>query len=168
MHISPWFAGRKGKSMKYLNKVVEIILEVLVAGMVLGCCWQVITRFVLHNPSKYTEELLRYMLIWLTMMGVPYAYGQNSHLAINLIVKKFKPKNETLAQIAIDVLIMILSVSVMIIGGIMVTANAAGQLSPAMQIPMQVYYVCVPVCGVLMVIYGVFKIVDHFKKLRQN
>ena len=32
----------------------------------------------------------------------------------------------------------------------------------------QVYYVCVPVCGVLMVIYGVFKIVDHFKKLRQN
>ena len=84
MHISPWFAGRKEKSMKYLNKVVEIILEVLVAGMVLGCCWQVITRFVLHNPSKYTEELLRYMLIWLTMMGVPYAYGQNSHLAINL------------------------------------------------------------------------------------
>ena len=74
MHISPWFAGRKEKSMKYLNKVVEIILEVLVAGMVLGCCWQVITRFVLHNPSKYTEELLRYMLIWLTMMGVPYAY----------------------------------------------------------------------------------------------
>lgn len=145
MHISPWFAGRKEKSMKYLNKVVEIILEVLVAGMVLGCCWQVITRFVLHNPSKYTEELLRYMLIWLTMMGVPYAYGQNSHLAINLIVKKFKPKNETLAQIAIDLLIMILSVSVMIIGGIMVTANAAGQLSPAMQIPMQVYYVCVPV-----------------------
>ena len=64
MHISLWFAGRKEKSMKYLNKVVEIILEVLVAGMVLGCCWQVITRFVLHNPSKYTEELLRYMLIW--------------------------------------------------------------------------------------------------------
>ena len=31
MHISPWFAGRKEKSMKYLNKVVEIILEVLVA-----------------------------------------------------------------------------------------------------------------------------------------
>ena len=153
--------------MKYLNKVVEVILEVLVAGMVLGCCWQVITRFLLHNPSKYTEELLRYMLIWLTMMGVPYAYGKNSHLAINLIVKKFKPKNEIIAQIAIDAFIMILSVSVMI-GGIMVTANAAGQLSPAMQIPMQIYYVCVPVCGVLMVIYGLFKIAEHIKALRQN
>ncbi len=56
------------------------------------------------------------MLIWLTMMGVPYAYGKNSHLAINLIVKKFKPKNEIIAQIAIDAFIMILSVSVMIVG----------------------------------------------------
>ena len=154
--------------MKYLNKVVEVILEVLVAGMVLGCCWPVITRFLLHNPSKYTEELLRYMLIWLTMMGVPYAYGKNSHLAINLIVKKFKPKNEIIAQIAIDAFIMILSVSVMIVGGIMVTANSSGQLSPAMQIPMQIYYVCVPVCGVLMVIYGLFKIAEHIKALRQN
>ena len=45
--------------MKYLNKVVEVILEVLVAGMVLGCCWQVITRFLLHNPSKYTEEVIK-------------------------------------------------------------------------------------------------------------
>ena len=154
--------------MKYLNKVVEVILEVLVAGMVLGCCWQVITRFLLHNPSKYTEELLRYMLIWLTMMGVPYAYGKNSHLAINLIVKKFKPKNEIIAQIAIDAFIMILSVSVMIVGGIMVTANAAGQLSPAMQIPMQIYYVCVPVCGVLMGMSGLFKIAERIKALRQT
>ena len=91
---------------------------------------------------------------------------KNSHLAINLIVKKFKPKNEIIAQIAIDAFIMILSVSVMIVGGIMVTANAAGQLSPAMQIPMQIYYVCVPVCGVLMVIYGLFKIAEHIKSVK--
>ena len=152
--------------MKYLNKIVEIILEVLVAGMVLGCCWQVITRFVLHNPSKYTEELLRYMLIWLTMMGVPYAYGKDSHLSINILVKKFQPKNEKILKIVIDILILTLSVSVMIVGGIMATSNAAGQLSPAMQIPMQIYYVCVPISGILMVIYGVIKIVDHIKEIK--
>ena len=152
--------------MKYLNKIVEIILEVLVAGMVLGCCWQVITRFVLHNPSKYTEELLRYMLIWLTMMGVPYAYGKDSHLSINILVKNFQSKNEKILKIVIDILILTLSVSVMIVGGIMATSNAAGQLSPAMQIPMQIYYVCVPISGILMFIYGVIKIVDHIKEIK--
>ena len=50
--------------MKTLNKILETVLGLLVAVMVLGCIWQVITRFVLNNPSKYTEELLRYLLIW--------------------------------------------------------------------------------------------------------
>ena len=59
--------------MKALNKILENILAVLVAVMVLGCIWQVVTRFILNNPSKYTEEFLRYALIWLTMLGVPYA-----------------------------------------------------------------------------------------------
>ncbi len=57
--------------MKILNRFLETVLAILVALMVVGCFWQVITRFLLHNPSKYTEELLRYMLIWLTMLGCP-------------------------------------------------------------------------------------------------
>ena len=106
------------------------------------------------------------MLIWLTMMGVPYAYGKDSHLSINILVKNFQPKNEKILKIVIDILILTLSVSVMIVGGIMATSNAAGQLSPAMQIPMQIYYVCVPISGILMVIYGVIKIVDHIKEIK--
>ena len=50
--------------MKILNRFLETVLALLVALMAAGCLWQVITRFLLHNPSKYTEELLRYMLIW--------------------------------------------------------------------------------------------------------
>ena len=64
--------------MKILNRFLETVLAFLAALMVAGCFWQVITRFLLHNPSKYTEELLRYMLIWLTMLGVPYAYGKKA------------------------------------------------------------------------------------------
>ena len=119
--------------------------------MVVGCFWQVITRFLLHNPSKYTEELLRYMLIWLTMLGVPYAYGKESHLSINLITRTFKPKNLTRTKIGIEFLVLFISVFVMIAGGVMVTLNSAGQISPAMELPMQVYYICVPISGVLMV-----------------
>lgn len=152
--------------MKYLNKTVELILSVLVCGMVLGCVWQVVTRFILHDPSKYTEELLRYMLIWVTFMGVPYAYGQDRHLAINIFMNKNTKKNDALVKLFVDVFVVALCVLVMIVGGIMVTGNAAGQLSAAMQLPMEVYYVCVPISGCLMVIYGIDKIVKHIKDFR--
>ena len=153
--------------MKLLNKVLETILAVLVGVMVLGCVWQVFTRFILNNPSKYTEEFLRYALIWLTMLGVPYAYGQERHLSINIITKTFTAKGNLMVKLFIEVLVTFLSVFVMIAGGIMVTANSAGQISPAMQIPMQFYYICVPVSGVLLLIYSVTRFIGFARKLKE-
>ena len=80
--------------MKVLNKILSSVLAFMVAAMVVVCCWQVITRFVLGNPSKYTEEILRFALIWLTMLGAPYAYGAKQHLAIDLLVKSFEPTGQ--------------------------------------------------------------------------
>ena len=78
--------------MKKLNKVLEYILAFLVVVMVVGCFWQIFTRFVLNNASSWTEELLRYALIWLTMLGVPYAYGKEQHISIGFIPSTFTNK----------------------------------------------------------------------------
>jgi TRAP-type C4-dicarboxylate transport system permease small subunit len=61
--------------------------------MVLNVAWQVLTRFVLQNPSSYTEELARYLLIWLGLLGAGYCVGQRSHLAIDIYraAKKITP-----------------------------------------------------------------------------
>ena len=69
--------------MKTLNKILGYLIAFLVGLMVLGCCWQVITRFLLNNPSKYTEEFLRYALIWMTMLGVPYTVRNATYPSIS-------------------------------------------------------------------------------------
>ncbi len=145
--------------MKVLNKIIEYVLAFLVVVMVAGCFWQIFTRFILNDPSKWTEELLRYALIWLTMLGVPYAYGKEQHISIGFITGMFTKKGTVLDKIFIDMLILGLSVFVMVIGGTMVSANAVGQVSPAMNIPMQFYYMGVPVCGILMVIYAAERLI---------
>lgn len=152
--------------MKVLNKILGAITAILMAIMVLGCCWQVVTRFLLSNPSKYTEEFLRYALIWLTMLGMPYAYGQDKHIAINLVTKTFRVKNLLVTKMVIEMIVLILSVFVLIIGGLMVTMNSMGQISPAMQLPMPIYYVCLPISGVLMCIYCVLRLAEFTKELK--
>lgn len=154
--------------MKVLNKILEIVLAIMVAVMVLGCFWQVFTRFVLNNPSKYTEELLRYMLIWLTMLGVPYAYGKESHLSINLLTKSFSQRGNLATKIGIEILVLFLSAFVMVAGGWMVTMNSAGQISPAMNLPMQVYYACVPIGGVLMIVYSLNRLIGFLKQWKEE
>ena len=81
-------------------------------------------------------------------------------------MNKNTKKNDALVKLFVDVFVVALCVLVMIVGGVMVTGNAAGQLSAAMQLPMEVYYACVPISGVLMVIYGIDKIVKHIKDYR--
>ncbi len=153
--------------MKALNKILGYAIAVLVGFMAVVCCWQVITRFVLNSPSKYTEEILRYALIWMTMLGVPYAYGQDRHISINIITKGFSPKGSLATKLVIEVIVSILCVTVFIIGGIMVTNNSAGQISPALQMPMQLYYAGLPISGALTLLFSFQRMGQFAKQLKE-
>lgn len=153
--------------MKILDKILETVLGLMVAIMVLGCFWQVFTRFVLNSPSKYTEELLRYLLIWMTMIGVPYAFGKGRHLSINLVTRGFGEKTSLITKIGIEILVLFLSIFVMVAGGFMVTMNSAGQISPALHMPMELYYACVPIGGVLMALYGLNHLITYSKQWKE-
>ena len=152
------------KLQHILDKVIEVLMLLLIACMVFGNFWQIFTRFVLNNAASWTEEFLRYSLIWLTMLGVPYAYSRNQHIAIEFITDTFSKKGKRLTQLFIEVLILCISVFVMLIGGCMVTRNAVGQTSPALGLPMQFYYAGVPLCGVLLIIYTLPRLLEQLKK----
>lgn len=145
---------------KKVNRIIETIMAVLIVCMVGANFWQIFTRFVLNHAADWTEEFMRYALIWLTMLGVPYAYGKNQHIAIEFLVDTFSERGKKINAIFIEALILLLSVSVFIVGGIMVTLNAAGQVSAALQMPMQFYYMGVPVAGCLMVFYTVPRLIS--------
>ena len=145
---------------KKVNRIIETIMAVLIVCMVGANFWQIFTRFVLNHAADWTEEFMRYALIWLTMLGVPYAYGKNQHIAIEFLVDTFSERGRKINAIFIEALILLLSVSVFIVGGIMVTLNAAGQVSAALQMPMQFYYMGVPVAGCLMVFYTVPRLIS--------
>lgn len=156
------------KVIEILNKVLEILLCIAVILMVFGCVWQIITRFVLQDPSDWTEEFVKYVLIWTTMLGVPYAYGKDKHISIGFVTSTFTPKGLAMSKLFNDILILLLSILIMIVGGIMVDQNAAGQVSAALQIPMQIYYGGVPVCGVLMIVYSIPRIMEHSSEIKNG
>ena len=93
------------KLTQILDKVIETVILVLVASMVLGNFWQIFTRMVMNNAASWTEEYLRYALIWLTMLGVPYAYSRNQHIAIEFVVDSFSRKGKRVNQLFIVKLI---------------------------------------------------------------
>ena len=71
-----------------VNKIVEGLLVLILGGMVLNVLWQVFTRFFTSNPSAFTNELARYLMIWLGILGAAYISGKQEHVAIDFFVKK--------------------------------------------------------------------------------
>lgn len=49
--------------------------------------WQVLTRFVLSQPSSWTEELMRRLLVWCVMLGVVVAFRQGSLVSVDLMLQ---------------------------------------------------------------------------------
>jgi len=72
-----------------VDKILEVALITILSIMVLNVLWQVITRFIMGNPSSFTDELARYLMIWLGVLGAAYVSGKNMHVAIDILPQQF-------------------------------------------------------------------------------
>ncbi len=139
------------KAHRYLIRGLEVVLITLMVIIVIVVCWQVFSRFILEFPSSYTDELSRFLLIWITMLGASYASGRNSHLAIDILQGKLKGKSRGKLQILIQLFILIFSISVLVVGGsylVWITFSLR-QISAALGLPMGWVYISIPVSGIL-------------------
>ncbi|KMT66897.1 TRAP transporter small permease [Catenovulum maritimum] len=142
-----------------LDKFLRVFLAVMMALLVVDVTWQVLTRFILPQPSSFTEEVARFLLIWVSLIGAAYAYRLNSHLGFDLLVKKL-PVSEALFYYRLCcLLVVIFAISVLIIGGcnLVYLTWSLGQSSPVLNIPMAFIYSVVPFSGCLFTLYsGIF------------
>lgn len=150
-----------------LDKILGSVLVILMVVIVLAVLWQVFSRYVMQSPSSVTEELARYLLIWIGILGAAYAAGQQQHLAINLLEEKLNKENRKRLRIGIDLLIIFFCVTVLIIGGgnLVYVNYDLGQSSAALEIPLYIVYLVVPLSGLLIIIYKINEILNPEKYL---
>lgn len=138
-----------------INTVVEFILVGLFSIMLISVIWQVFSRFVLGSPSTVTDEVSSYGLIWVGLLGAAYATGQKLHLAIDLFPANWVVKNRKWLDGFVYLSIAIFSMAVLVLGGLRlcwITFNL-GQRSAALEIPLGVVYMILPISGILILYY---------------
>ena len=81
------------KLRSQIDSVLEKILVIIMSSMVINVLWQVFSRYILTNPSSFTDELARYLMIWVGVLGAAYVAGKGNHVAITYFSEKFSPNN---------------------------------------------------------------------------
>lgn len=148
-----------------LDKILGRFLVLLMALMVMAVLWQIFSRYLANNPSSFTEELSRYLFIWIGILGAAYASGQQTHLAIDILPPKLNPVNRIRLRVGINILIILFCLTVLVIGGgnLVYVNYDLGQSSAALHLPLSFVYAVVPVSGILVIFYKVNEII-HSKK----
>jgi len=138
-----------------LNRVLEFILIIVLGVMVLNVSWQVFSRYVLANPSSFTDELARYLMIWLGVMGTAYVSGKRLHVSIDFFPSQLNLSlQKTMEKIIISIIILA-TFLIFIFGGsrLVFLTYILGQKSAALQIPLYIVYLCIPLSGACIIFY---------------
>ncbi len=144
--------------LSFIDKILKKVLVALMAAMVIIVSWQVFSRYVLNDPSSVTEEIARFLLMWISLLGASYAYRTRMHLGLDLLVEKMPAQYQLrVNQFSIWVSV-IFAAYVMVLGGMHLAEIAweLKQYSAALNISMAWVYIVMPISGALIVFYGVY------------
>ncbi len=138
-----------------LKRGLEIGVMVVMALLVLDVLWGVVSRFILGEQSRFTEEVATYLLIWVSLLGASVAFSTGSHLGVDYFVNRLHPDTKPLVRVVINLLVAFFAGSVMCYGGYILVSRTltAGQASPAVGIEMGYVYLAVPISGFFILIF---------------
>ena len=148
-----------------IRKAIDVILSrfviLIMAILVLDVIWQVISRYIMKEPSSWTDELAGFLLIWVGLFGAAYATGQQDHLAIDLLPRKLDLRRRKFLYVVINGLIGAFALIVLVIGGIRLVyiTFKLNQISSALEIPVGYVYLVLPASGLFILFYALHDII---------
>ena len=146
-----------------LNKILNVLAGVSLLAMVVLTCWQVFTRYILQNPSSWSEELVSYLFAWASLFGASLVTSERGHMNIPIIVERMGEKMQKFFGIVGELIAFAFSAVILVYGGISITKLAMGQMTSALGVAVGVFYIVLPICGVINMIYTVLNIIDISK-----
>jgi len=142
---------------RILDTTLQYFLILLMVAMVFSVSWQVVSRYVFSAPSSWTEEVARFLLIWIGVLGAAYAFRTGVHLGLDILPKKLTGRSAMLLKFFIALVVMIFSVTVLITGGGSLVALTweLKQYSAVLGLPIAYVYSVIPISGLLICFYAI-------------
>jgi len=150
------------EGLRYLDRIMFWVIFVLAAIMFLMVFLQVILRYsFITDPFSFSEELARYLMVWIVCIGAAGAYGQGMHIGVNLFTGLLPAAGQKWVARLVHLTVGGL-MGVIIFEGSRLSYLLANQFSPAMEIKMTWPYLAVPVGAFLILIQAATLLIRSF------
>ncbi len=144
-----------------LNKFEEITSSCALAAMAIIIILQVFQRYVVQHSLDWPEELARYLFIFAVYIGSSFAASERRHLEVTIVRTVFGAKIGHYFTI-LAYLITVVFCCIMFFWGMMMIqfVSDSNQVAPALQFPMWIAYICIPLGFILMALRTIIVLKD--------
>ena len=146
-----------------ITRILNGLAGISFLAMVILTCWQVFTRYILQNPSTWSEELVGYLFAWMSLLGASLVTCERGHMNIPIVVEQFSLPVQKGLNCLGEIIAFLFSANILVFGGVQITSLAMGQMTSSLGVPIGIFYVVLPLCGILNMIYTVFNMIDIIK-----
>ncbi len=145
-----------------LVRSLETAVVAAFTALVASVLWGVLSRYLLGGQSRWTEELSRVLLVWISLMGGALAYGQKAHLGVDYLTERMDQQSRRYMKIFVDCIVLAFAVFVLLIGGWQLASEtfAMKQMMMAIGIPKGFVYASVPLAGLFFCIFSAESIIE--------
>ncbi len=145
-----------------LTRVLELLIIATMALLVIDVVWGVFSRYALGEQTKWTEELARFLLVWVALLGGALAFRTKAHLGVDYFVDQLHPDARKVTAVVAHLVVLFFAGAVLLLGGASVVreALALAQTTPALGWKMGYVYLALPVSGFFVVLYTVDNLVE--------
>jgi TRAP-type C4-dicarboxylate transport system permease small subunit len=137
--------------LRWVDKLVEAFVAIVMAVMVLTVFFSVVFRYVLSSPLGWSEEVCRVTLVWVTFGGSYLAYRRGKHMKMGSVIDKLAPKAKR-TVILIGQALTAVFLSILIHQGYLFTMRFLNTRTEGLGISASWYYAILPVGGFLILL----------------
>jgi len=129
---------------KWLDRMVAATAVVLLIASLIVTSAGVFWRYLLNDSISWSEELGRFLLVWISFLGAAMAAYRGSHIAINFVFERLPHGMQLWLSRTVDILIIVF-LGALAVSGTKMLPLMHGRIAPTLLIPMDIPYLIMPV-----------------------
>lgn len=149
------------RTIDMLNKFFGYALAFIMAFMTIIIFWQVIARYVVGSSLAWSEELSRFLMIFMIMIGASLALRENQLISVEVVPEMLRGRVKKWLTVIVH-LISIFFYTIIIMFGWKVAQSFGNQIAPGTGISMFFIYLSLPLGGVLLLMNSITCILEEF------
>ncbi len=137
---------------RLLSRLVETLV-ILIAGIIVAIVTAEVTlRYLFSHSMIFTEELSRYLMVWIVFLGSALAIRDGSHIRIQILVNRLGPRLQQIVKLAAYALIIAFLIFITV-EGLKILPRQLQQMCITIDISLFYFYLAIPVGSILMIIF---------------